>query len=431
MLELESEPTEILTKAQNFVNSLLNIVARWGHRQGLCPRCKSDFSKRHGTRLRKVRDYGGRRIINVQRWRCLICGKTWSEPIPGVAPFMRYSRAVIRRALDRYLFNGCSHRVIAQILRSEINGTERARDWDPEGLVWPTLPEHRQVSLSHVSVWRWLQEAGRRANKEENRFGEIWQSGIWAADSTLGKVKGVYIGVLGVADAVSRVVFETVRIVAESEDELLRKFARLRGFGVNTKGIKGLVSDGAEAYRLVIAGVMKRVGHQRCVFHLWRNIGSCVRNLKETKGEETAEAFKRAVRGVWNAETYEDAQLGLAALLRDWTGELCVEPALRLIETSFEEATTHLKGIAEGMPRTSNVVEWLWQGYKRRLRIMGQFMSVGGMDSFNGVWALHMNFKRYQKRKERKRPVNNPGNCPLEMAGVQIGQLSWMDVLGI
>ncbi len=407
------------------------IVTCWGHRQGPCPRCKSDFVKRHGIRLRKVRDYGGRRIIKVQRWRCLVCRKTWSEPIPGVAPFMRYSRAVIRRALDRYIFAQCSHRAIAQILRSEINGTERARDWDPEGLVWPPLAEWKQVRLSHVSVWRWLQEAGHRANKEENRFGEVWQSGIWAVDSTLGKVKGVGIGVLGVVDAVSRVVFETVRIVAESEEEVLRKFARLIGFGVNTKGLKGLVTDGAEAYRLLIVGVMKRVVQQRCVFHLWRNISSHVRSLKETRGEQTAEAFKRAVRRVWDAESYEDAQLGLAALLQYWSGEPCVGPALWVIEASFEEATTHLKGIVEGMPRTSNVAEWLWRGYKHGLRVMGQFMSVGGMDAFNGVWALHVNFKRYQKRKERRRPVNNPGHCPLEMAGVQTGQLSWMDVLRI
>jgi len=208
---------------------------------------------------------------------------------------MRYSRAVIRKTLDIYLFGGGSLRIVAQMLRAEINGTERARYWDPEGLAWPELPEQRRIHLSHTSVWRWLQEAGRRANKDENRFGEIWQSGIWVADSTLGKVKGVWIGVLGVADAVSRVVFETVRIAAESEEEVLRKFARLRGFGVNTKGIKGLVSDGAEAYRLVLEGLMKRVAHQRCVFHLWRNIGVHVRSLKEAKGEEAAEAFKKAV----------------------------------------------------------------------------------------------------------------------------------------
>lgn len=247
----------------------------------------------------------------------------------------------------------------------------------------------------------------------------------------MARVKGVWIGVLGVADAVNRVVFEIVRITAESEDEVLRKFARLRDLGVKTKAMKGLVSDGAEAYRLLIEGVMKRTAHQRCVFHLWRNIGSHIRVLKETKGEEIAEAFKRAVRAVWDAPTYEEAQKGLEALQRHWSAEETVRPALRLIEASFEEATTHLRGIAEGMPRTSNVVEWLWQGYKRRLRIMGQLMSDGGLNSYNGVWTLHVNFTRYQKRKEKKRIVRNPGNCPLEIAGEQVGHLSWMDVLAI
>ncbi len=86
---------------------------------------------------------------------------------------MRYSRAVIRRSLDTYVFGGSSLRIVAQMLRSEINGTERARHWDPEGLVWPELPEQKQIRLSHTSLWRWLQEAGRRANKDDNRFGEL------------------------------------------------------------------------------------------------------------------------------------------------------------------------------------------------------------------------------------------------------------------
>ena len=321
------------------------------------------------------------------------------------------------------------------MLRSEINGTELARGWDPEGLVWPALAKHQQVHLSHTTVWRWFQEAGQRANKVENRYGQIRHSGIWAADSTLSKVKDKYVAVLGVADAVSRVVFQIVRIVAESEEEVLKKFARLRGIGVNTKLIRGLVSDGADAYRLLIEGVMKRTVHQRCVFHLWRNIGPSIRSLKAIKGEEAAEAFKEAVRAVWDARGYEEAKQALGVLVEQWSEEALVAPALVVIEASFEEAVAHLKGGVPGMPRTSpsrgRMVEWLWQGYKRRLRIMGQLMSNKGLASYNAVWTLHVNFNRYQKRKERKRRVNNPGQCPLEMAGEKVDELSWMDVLAI
>jgi len=62
---------------------------------------------------------------------------------------------------------------------------------------------------------------------------------------------------------------------------------------------------------------------------------------------------------------------------------------------------------------------------------MGQLMSNKGLASYNAVWTLHVNFNRYQKRKERKRRVNNPGQCPLEMAGEKVDELSWMDVLAI
>ena len=81
------------------------------------------------------------------------------------------------------------------MLRADINGTEPARMWNHEGLEYPPLREQQQIHLSHTTVWRWSQEAGWRANKVEDGYEELWQSGIWAADSTLSKAKGKYAAV--------------------------------------------------------------------------------------------------------------------------------------------------------------------------------------------------------------------------------------------
>jgi hypothetical protein len=62
---------------------------------------------------------------------------------------------------------------------------------------------------------------------------------------------------------------------------------------------------------------------------------------------------------------------------------------------------------------------------------MGGFMSTGGCDNFNAVWELALNFRRYQRRKERLRQYKYPGLCPLEVAGVMVQGVTWLDALEV
>ncbi len=359
------------------------------------------------------------------------CRKTWSDPIPGVAPYARYCRAIQRQCLDLYVYGNASYRKVASLVRSEVNGDERARDWDPEGMHWQKVPSERQVRLSHVTAWRWLQSAGKKARALQGQFGEVPQSGGWATDVTGAWLKGGSEAVLGICDAVTRVVFSIRKIGAESEDEVLRAFARLRGLGVNTKRILALVSDGAEAYRLLVEGVMKRTAHQRSVFHLWRNVLPHIKAYKELNGDEAEKQLKDTLHAIWDANTMGEAGAALEILVSVYGAEPILAPVLRVVQGTFNEAMVHLKGVVEGLPRSNNVCELLWAAYKHRLKVMGRLMSESGLDNFNAVWEMETNFRRYQNRKERRRRYRYPGKCPLEIAGLPVEGICWMDAVGI
>ena len=93
---------------------------------------------------------------------------------------------------------------------------------------------------------------------------------------------------------------------------------------------------------------------------------------------------------------------------------------------------THSRHLARSMERSSNVAERFFRSYKQRIRRMVCFMSKKGCDHFNAAWQVYINFERYQRRKERKRKkYRYPGRSPLEVAGADLQNLTWLDVIGL
>lgn len=142
-------------------------------------------------------------------------------------------------------------------------------------------------------------------------------------------------------------------------------------------------------------------------------------------------AIMGTIRRIWLAPNERKAFLGLAEWHRRWAGVSDLAKLGQLIERTFHEATYHLKGVVVGLGRTSNVCEWIFRRYKWRYQQLQAFMSPSGSDNFNALWELHYNFQRYQVRRERKRRYPYGGKCPLELAKVEVGMVSWLDALRI
>jgi len=417
----------IIEQAKDFVNRLLhpNDPRR-------CTHCHKKMTKKNGTRPVTIRDLDGVRGERHQNWWCHLCQSSYYVPDPRREKWARYTRRVKRKGLDMYVHLGGSLRGVAQWLRSEINpGTERARIWDP-------LSERRngpEAKLGHTSLWRWLQDAGKKV--EEKRLGGWYRglirfSGALVADGTGVKIRGVSVPLHLICDAASRVGMRIARLVEESNVAIRGQFwALLRDWGIKVAEIKILISDGANWYRYALDWILRKARQQRSIFHLWRNILPLIRSFEAEAGKEMAKQFISEVKEVWNAETLASAQQKLITLKEKGKSAVELGEALALIEKTLAEAMTHTLGIVEGIGRTSNVAERFFRRYKQRVRRMGCFMSFGGCDNFNAVWEVYINFEPYQVRRERKKQYRYPGLCPLEVGEAQIQGVTWLDAVGI
>lgn len=417
-------------------------------RRPVCPRCGSGVWKRSGSYQR------GRRCldrletkVHVQRYQCKSCGGTWSEKPPWLAPKKWYGRDVIRMSLDLAMDCTTSWRELTGLVQAILTDAGRALRWAP----WcKPKPGAEGVKLAHTTVWRWFQEAGHRAQEKvttRDRYQELF-SGVLATDESWGWLKGIVDGVgrkvgFGVqvlVDGQTRLVLRLRRLRGESEEDLRVGIEELAQRGIGLEALRAWLSDGLRTYEAVLEMLnLSQLPRQRSVFHLWRNLAGELKIYAEERSKEQAEQLRKAIRGVWDAQSEREAVVALMALVRRYGNDPLAGKTVWLLRSTFKEAMLHLKGIVPDLARTSGVAEWVWHFYKRRLRLLQCFMSGGGADSFLDLYELYLNFHRYQIRKERKRLYPYPGKCPLEIAGasieVEVGgrrvAATWMDALHI
>ncbi len=88
-----------------------------------------------------------------------------------------------------------------------------------------------------------------------------------------------------------------------------------------------MTSDGAPGLRAYLPRSLAWVQHQRCVWHLWRNLGgelakAASQAAQGLSGEAAAQARKQArdelgglIHKIMDAQSYEQAEAALATLL--------------------------------------------------------------------------------------------------------------------
>ena len=423
-------PLDLIADAKAFVRRILEPP---DPRQ--CPHCGSTLTKKNGGYGRSPRDLGGIRSARVQRHLCHTCHGSYSEPLPGIAPRRWYSRRAQRKFLDMYTTMGGSLRRCAGWITAEITGRGRTFVWDVLARLpwWERAPEPEpEIELSHTTGWRWLQEAGQAWQKKDKPYAGLRQSGLVATDGTYVRVRGVWTAVLGIVDALSRVVFGPFRLdAAESGPEIERAFALAQAAGLDLDHIRVLLSDGAAGFREFLARCLHWAAHQRCLFHLWRQVWPIIAHYGSVAGKDWATGLKLAIGAVWNAASRAEGEVALRLLLAAFGAVPIAQEAVRIVQDTFAEAMTHVGAGMADVSRSTAVCEWVWRYYKERVRQMGGFMSAAGCENFTTLWGLALNFRRYQRRKERLRQYKHPGLCPLELAGAMVQGVTWLDAVGV
>jgi transposase-like protein len=243
-------------------------------------------------------------------------------------------------------------------------------------------------------------------------------------------VRGVWYSLHLVSDLASRLALKVERLVEEDQKALKRHFqALLHDWQLKRGQVKLLVTDGASVDGEVLERVLPQAAHQRCVFHLWRNL---LPAYQAQAGEQAAQFVRFCLKALWAIPSLDEGYSALEDLERTFSLIPALADLRQTVRRTLREALAHTRHLVEAVAeRTSNVAERFFHGYKRRLRMMGCFMSLPGCDHFTAAWQVYTAFQPYQLRKERTRFYRYPGRSPLLIAQAPVEGLSWLDALQI
>jgi len=433
----------IIERGKAFVQRLRELANRtaWDWRR--CPRCGGTDTVRNGTRRVHPWTLEGRKEIRIQRHLCHTCTekagkkKTYSEESPFLVRGSWYAREVHRFAVDHWQHVGSSLRRTAEIVRSVLGKQERWQLWR----IFSVEPEEKEkCHLSHATVHRWLDKAGIEARKTVpgqlegvQSSGQVATDGLWAR--LLAGQKKV---VLALVDSVTGLVWPPVVVNEEDHERSWgRVFRRAKLSGLDLDQLRGVASDGAKGLIGYLGRVLSWVNHQRCHFHLWRNLsGELAARVNEAATGlvgGAAKAVKKKVRaelvalvrGVLDAGSYGEAEKALAKLKAHQLGGKLGT----ILEEHLDAAMVYLIAYNEGLSRVSP--EWYWRDFRLRLSHGRNHRSDERLERAALVWAIYRNFTPAQRRSERKRVYRHPGMSPLAVAGAPPGEVSYLDALAV
>ncbi|MBC7224327.1 MAG: transposase [Anaerolineae bacterium] len=427
----------IVERGKAFVQSLWARVGRsvWDWRK--CPHCGSTLTSKWGTYVRRPWCFGGRREVVVQRHRCQECGRTYSETSPWLVRRSWYGREVHRCAVDHWLHARTSLRRTAELVRSWVGKQERYCLWRL-GAEEPSQGERCWLSAS--TVHRWLDRAGEEAERSvpgqlagvetSEQFGA---DGLWVR--LRGKGKRV---VLLLVDSVTGVVWPPLVVRGEkTAGPWERLFAQAREAGLELERVRGVTSDGVTGLADYLRRKLFWVNHQRCVWHVWRNLAGelgravarAAQGLAGAAAQEAREQARRELGAllhqVLDAPTYEQAEAALATLRGHPLGARLGQ----MVSAQMDKLFFHLTAYGQGLGRVAP--EWCWRDFRLRLSRGRNHGSAQRYQRAALVWAIYRNFTPRQRRSERKRRYRHPGQSPLEVARASPGEISYLDALGV
>ena len=427
----------IIERGQAFLQGLRELADRraWDWRR--CAHCGATLTRKHGSYWRHPWFLEGRQAVRIQRHWCHGCRRTYSEQSALLVRGSWYAREVHRCAIDHWQHLGTSVRRTAEVLRAWLGRQERWRLWRP---LAPAPPEMARCTLSASTVQRWLNTAGEHARQTVRgqltgvaTSGQLTTDGLWAR--LRGHTKRV---VLLLTDSVSGVVWPPV--VTTGEEALAQwrpLFVRARVAGLAPAELWGVTSDGATGIAGYLRERLSWVLHQRCVFHLWRQLGGELARQTAAAAAAVPKAAAQAVqrqvrrelvalvRGVLDAPDEAAARAALASLAAHPRGgglAAALRPHVAAAHVCHRRFTRELVRVSP---------EWCWRDFRLGLGHGRNHGSVARLERAALRWAVYRNFTPAQERRERKRHYRSAGLSPLARAGVPPDAVSYLDALAI
>jgi transposase-like protein len=336
------------------------------HRPRACRYCGEPILRRHGTLTKPVRDHVLREV-EVHRYKCVCCGRTFRHYPSGVSKKDQSERTVVLAALMYGLGLSCS-------AASHLLGALGAK-------------------VSKITVWRDAQGAGEtlRAKRPAGRVR------VLGADETVFKVKGREVVVGFVVDGQSgrTLGFE---VLFEGDGKAFRKW--LEPYAEEL-GAEVLVSDDNDSYGVAAAGL--GLSHQLCVAHVRKYVKLRSKSILEQAEREwggqdeklgkLAEDLQRLKRLLEELPEEGGKQVGQLHLGYLWAkppepaGSASTGYRMRMLTlelwNKWAKLRAHLADPGLGLDGTNNASERSIGRSKVRYKTMRGYKSVDGMK--NGI----------------------------------------------
>lgn len=166
--------------------------------------------------------------------------------------------------------------------------------------------------------------------------------------------------------------------------------------GLEGKSLKMIITDGSKGFIAAIELVYPHVKHQRCWVHKLRNAS---KHLKKAD----IEAFKLAVREIYNASTHREAVAAFKSLRIHW--QRVAPKAVECIERDLDELLSFLtipikeqfRAFIRRQIRTTNIIERSFREVRRRTRPMGCFTNYDSVSRI--IYAI---FNRLNSKWQEK-----------------------------
>jgi transposase-like protein len=427
----------IIERGREFLQSLQALANRtvWDWKR--CPACGSMLTVKWGFYRRKPWFLSGRQVVKVQRHRCKECKKSYAERSPLLKCGSWYAREVHRSAIDHWQHGGTSLRRTAELLRSWLGKQERYLLWRP--LDGEPVEEAR-CHLAASTIHRWLDKAGRQAEASvEGQLAGIVETTAVGADGLWAKLRG---GgkrvVLLLYDSVTGVVFPP--LVTKGEESVAswqRLFGRAQQAGLDLVQLRGVTSDGTRGLTAYLREGLYWVQHQRCVWHLWRNLNhplaeavkkACADvegEAAKRRGAEVRKELGKLIHHAIDAVDYARAEQAVAQLRRHALGVKIAHTLNLHLDHIFVHSLDYYQGVQRVTP------EWCWRDFRLRLSHGRNHGSEQRLQRAALLWAVYHNFTPAQVRSERQRKYRHPGLSPLAVAGFPHQHISYLDALEV
>ena len=234
----------------SIVTLRLPVVKRKSEkRPDKCPNCQGETFQRWGKVRKPVKD-PCHRTVEVYRYRCCHCHRTFRQHPPGVGRADQTERMKKLAVLMWVL--GLSLRNVCRVL------------------------EVFSVSLSHMSVWRSIQEQA----SQQRRLREWQPVRVVGLDGAYVRCQGQTRGVLIAMDLGSGQPI-AIGYVDEHDPRAVQRFLQPL---VQRLGVSVIVTDDLSSFRTVADRL--QIEQQVCQFHVRRWVGRQLRQLRETVPKE-------------------------------------------------------------------------------------------------------------------------------------------------